>query len=465
MTKEQNSEDNKNSPLPTPVVPARDELDAAGKSLSEALRISFIILKVIMIVLIVAFLASGFETVDSEEQAIVLRFGRIQTILDPGPHWILPYPIDEIVKIPVKTQVNLPINSFWYYQSQADMLAERQRPVRPDQPLEPLRDGYCITRGENRIETAATAGTYNQATPGGAVNVGNVGGGLGPAETGADGSDYNIVHTKWQLSYQISDPERFFRNIHVEDFEPGDVYFNVITESITPLLKDLFEDSVVTAMVNYTIDEAISSREMIPRHVKRLMQEKLDILESGINVVSVQLTKSECPPQVKIAFEASTTASQTSETTVTEAKTYAENTLNKAGGPVAFALLKDKNSVGELSEQEQELLWSQLAGTAREKIAEARAYRAKVVETAKANADYLERLLPEYRQRPKLVIQKIYLDAIEQIFANANEKFVIQTTGGTKGSQMRVLLNRDPSLKPKRSKEQTQQQNQEMGTP
>jgi membrane protease subunit HflK len=216
-------------------------------------------------------------------------------------------------------------------------------------------------------------------------------------------------------------------------------------------------------MVNYTIDEAISSREMIPRHIKRLMQEKLDILESGINVVSVQLTKSECPPQVKIAFEASTTASQTSETKVTEAKTYAENTLNEAGGPLAFALLRDKNSVSELSEQEQEKLWSQLAGTAREKIAEARAYRAKVVETAKANADYLERLLPEYRQRPELVIQKIYLDAIEQIFANADEKFVIQTTGGTKGSQMRVLLNRDPSLKPKRSKEQTQQENQETG--
>jgi len=464
MTTEQNNEDKKSPLLPTPAEPVREEFDAAGKSLSEALRISFIILKVIMIVLIVAFLASGFETVDSEEQAIVLRFGRIKTLLDPGPHWLLPYPIDEIVKIPVKTQVNLPINSFWYYQTKSDMLAERQRPVRPDQPLEPLRDGYCITRGEKQFEIASAAGTYNQATPGGAVNVGNEGGGQGPAGTGADGSDYNIVHTKWQLTYQISNPERFFRNIHVEGFKPGDIYFNVITKSITPLLKDLFEDSVVTAMVNYTIDEAISSREMIPRHIKRLMQEKLELLESGINIVSVQLTKSECPPQVKIAFEASTTASQTSETKVTEAKTYAENTLNEAGGPVAFALLKDKNSVSELSEQEEELLWSRLAGTAREKIAEARAYRAKVVETAKANADYLERLLPEYRQLPELVIQKIYLDAIGQIFANANEKFVIQTTGGTKGSQMRVLLNRDPSLKPKRSTEQTQQQNQGTGT-
>jgi membrane protease subunit HflK len=449
MTTEQNSEENKNLPLSAPVKPAGDELDTASKSLSEALGISFIILKVIMIVLIVAFLASGFETVGSEEQALVLRLGKIRGVgekrlLGPGPHWILPYPIDEIVKIPVKTQVNLPIDSFWYFQTQSEILSGQPRPVPPNQALEPLRDGYCITRGEKRIEAATADGP----------------GSRGGVNTDSDGSDYNIVHTKWQLTYQIDDPERFFRNIHVEDFKPGDIYFDVITKSITPLLKDMFDDSVVTAMVNYTIDEAISSRDRIPIHVKRLLQEKLDIIESGIKIVSVQLTRSESPRQVKGAFEASTMASQRSETTITDARTYAENTLNEAAGPLAFALLRGKKSVSELSEQEQEPLWEQLAGTAREKIAEARSYRARVVETAKANADYLERLLPEYRQRPELVIQKIYLDAIEQILINADEKFVIQTAEGTKGSEIRVLLSRDPSLKPKKSKKQTEQENQ-----
>ena len=481
MTTEQNNEENKNLPLPAPVKPAGDELDAASKSLSEALGISFIILKVIMIVLIVAFLASGFETVGSEEQALVLRFGKIRGVgekrlLGPGPHWILPYPIDEIVKIPVKTQVNLPIDSFWYFQTQSEILSGQQRPVRPNQPLEPLRDGYCITRGEKQINTASASGPGGEITVRGEIGISYQGGqvgvevtdmsisSLGSVNTGSDGSDYNIVHTKWQLTYQIDDPERFFRNIHVEDFKPGDIYFDVITKSITPLMEDMFDDSVVTAMVNYTIDEAISSRDRIPIHVKRLLQEKLDIIESGIKVVSVQLTGSECPRQVKGAFEASTMASQKSETEITNARTYAENTLNKAGGPLAFALLKGKKSVSELSEQEQELLWSQLAGTAREKIAEARTYRARVVETAKANADYLERLLPEYQQRPELVIQKIYLDAIEQIFTNANEKFVIQTAEGTKGSEIRVNLSKDPSLKPKKTKEQREQENQEQAT-
>jgi regulator of protease activity HflC (stomatin/prohibitin superfamily) len=124
-------------------------------------------------------------------------------------------------------------------------------------------------------------------------------------------------------------------------------------------------------------------------------------------------------------------ASQTSQKTITDARAYAEDTLNKA------------------------------SATAQEEIAEARAYRTKVVETAKANADYLQRLLPEYRQRPKLVIQQIYLDALEQILGdNPDEKFVVQTTEGSKGTQMRVLLNRDPSLKPKTQEEQTTQEGQ-----
>jgi membrane protease subunit HflK len=97
-------------------------LDAASRSLFEALRVSFIILKVIMIVLVVLFLASGFKTVGPDEQALVLRFGKIRGIGDqrirgPGLHWVFPYPIDTIVKIPVEKRVNLPINSFWYFQT------------------------------------------------------------------------------------------------------------------------------------------------------------------------------------------------------------------------------------------------------------------------------------------------------------------------------------------------------------
>ena len=413
-----------------------DQLDAAGKSLSEALSISFIILKVIMIVLVVAFLASGFKTVGSDERALVLRFGKIlgvgeERVLGPGPHWVFPYPIDEIIRIPVEKKVNLPINSFWYFQTKEEILEGSKRKERPPASLNPLQDGYCITRSEKQSDAIA----------------------------GSDCNDYNIIHCKWQITYQIDDLERFFRNVYAEDVKPGQVYFDVITKSITPLLEDLVEDSVVAAMVNYTIDDAIKSQDRIPKHVARLLQEKLDQIESGIKIVSVYLTDITWPRQVDEAFLASIKASQTSQTAISGARTYAENTLNQAAGPVAqrlFAALHDKN----ISDQEKELLWSQLAGAAEEKIAQARAYRTKVVETARANADYLQQLLPEYRKRPQLVIQKVYQDAIEYVLNNADEKFVIQPTQGAKGREIRILLSRDPSLKPKSSKEQRAQQEQ-----
>ena len=422
--------DNKNLQPQSPEKSAGDELDAAGKALSEALRISFIILKIIMIVLVIVFLASGFRTVGSDEQALVLRLGKIRGVgekrlLGPGLHWVFPYPIDEIVKIPVAKKVNLPINSFWYFQTGEQMLDQGPKSRRSIKPvLYPTRDGYCITRSEKQSKTIA----------------------------GFTGSDYNIVHCKWQLTYQIDDPESFFRNVYVEDVEPGEIYFGVITKSVKPLLQDLVEDAVVTAMVNYTIDEAISSKDTIPDHVKKLLQEKFDKIESGIKVVSVQLTDVTWPRQVDYAFLASIRASQASQRAISEAKGYAEKTLNEAAGRVAgelFVVLEDKT----VSEQQNELLWSQLAGAAQKKIAQARAYRTKVVETTKANAEYLQKLLPEYRKRPKLVVQKIYQDAVEEVLNNADEKIIIQPTEGTRGKEIRILLNRDPTIKPKKTKD------------
>jgi len=424
---EQDKENNKDLRPQVPEKSVADELDAAGKSLSEALGISFVVLKIIMIVLVIAFLASGFKTVGSDEQALVLRFGKIrgvgeERLLGPGLHWIFPYPIDEMVKIPVEKKVNLATRAFWYYQTEAEILGEGPKPRnRVPEKLGPVRDGYCLTRSETQENVVA----------------------------GSDGSDYNIVHSRWQLTYQIAKPELFFKNVYVEDIKPGEIYFDVIKNTVEPLLQSLLEDAVVTAMVNYTVDDVMFDQiAALTGHIKRLLQKNLETIESGVEVVEVQLIEKIWPRQVDEAFQAAHKASQESQKAISKARTYAENTLNEAAGPVAeqlFAALHDES----VSEQEEELLWSQLAGAAQEKIAEARAYRTKVVEIAKANADYLQRLLPEYRKRPKLVIQEIYRDAIEYVLNNTDEKIIIQPGEGAEDREIRIRLNRDPTLKPK----------------
>ncbi len=405
------------------------KLDAAGKSLFEALRISFIILKIIMIVLVIVFLTSGFRTVGSDEQALVLRFGKIRGVgekrlLGPGLHWVFPYPIDEIVKIPVAKKVNMPVNSFWYPEKLPPGPKER---IRMSEVLDPIKDGYCITRSEPQENVAA----------------------------GSDGSDYNIVHSRWQLTYQITKPELFFKNVYVEDVKPGEIYFDVIKNTVEPLLQKLFEDAVVTAIVNYTVDDVMFDQiAALTGHVKKLLKKNLETIESGVEVVEVQLTDKTWPRQVDEAFQAAHKASQESQKAISEARTYAEKTLNEAAGPVAeklLAVLEGKST----SEQERELLWAQLAGAAQEKIAQARASRTKVVQTARADAEYLQKLLPEYRKYPKLVVQKIYLDAIAYIFNNVDEKIIIQPTKGTKGIVLWLYINSDPELKPKSKKEQS----------
>ncbi|MCJ7778909.1 MAG: SPFH domain-containing protein [Sedimentisphaerales bacterium] len=411
---------------------AQDKLDAAGKSLFEALRVSFAILKVIMIVLVFIFLASGFRTVGSDEQALVLRFGKIRGIgeerlLGPGLHWVFPYPIDEIIKIPVQKKVNLPIDSFWYSLTATELLSEGQKVKgRVPEKLNPVKDGYCITRGENQDRLIA----------------------------GITDSDYNIIHCKWQLTYKIDDPERFFRNVYVNlaAIEAGQNYTDVISKEVTPLLENMVADAVVPAMAYYTIDDIMFEHvARVTQHVTKLLQEKLDRIGSGIQVVSMQLTDRIWPRQVDDAFQRSITASQESQKAISQARTYYDNTLNGAAGPVAeqlYAALHDK----AVTEGDKELLWSQLAGAGQEKIDQARAYRTKVVESAKANADYLHRILPEFRKRRELITRDIYAAALEQVLNYADEKFIIQPAEGSAGTEIRISLNRDPTIKPKSEK-------------
>jgi membrane protease subunit HflK len=411
-----------------------EQLDAAGKSLSDALRISFTILKIIMIVLVVAFLASGFRTVGPDERALVLRFGKIrgigdEAILGPGAHWVFPYPIDEMVKIPAGKNINLPVNTFWFKETREDVMGQGVKPrnVRAEK-LDPLDEGYCLTRNQAAAGSAQTPEAQ--------------------LARDTEGSDYNIVHTKWQINYQINNVDQFFRNVHVRDVKPGEVYSDIMVASITPLLRSVVDDAIVTTMVHYTIDEAIQSVDTIPRRVQQLVQEKLDALESGIRVVQMQLVSTTWPMQVDEAFQAFVEASQKSSQTVTQARTYAETTLNKTAGHVAEPLCKallDPNS----DRQQRELLWAQVTGDAQAAISEAQAYQTKVVEGARASANYLMSILPEYRKRPALVARELYLAAIQEVLTNADEKFIFDASEKAGDREFRILLNRDTRLKPK----------------
>lgn len=393
--------------------------DVGIQSLTDALKKSFVVLKIIMFVVVVLFVASGIFKVQYDEQALILHFGEVKgdefedRVRSSGLYYSFPKPIDEIVRIPVTKSQELLIKSFWYFQTPEQEL--KGDSGRAGAQMDPLIDGYCIARSESSIGSAA---------------------------------DYGILHAKWNLVYTIADIESFFSNIYYRAPKPGEDFYDVVEEDVVPLLKAIAEDAIVTTTVNYSIDDAISNRFPIVTEVKRRLQDKLDSIDSGIKVDAMQITSLTWPRQVDNEFEAASKASQESQEIVTEAKGDAERMLNETGGANAERILADLKADG-LSEDKRIVLLSQLSGAAQARISVARTYRTEVVERARANADYLAKLLPEFEKRPELVLDKIHQEAIEEIMSNADEKFFIQPG---KGDEIRILINRDRAIEKEKRK-------------
>ncbi|HDS84883.1 MAG TPA: protease modulator HflK [Phycisphaerales bacterium] len=398
--------------------PTFDELDAAGQSLTNALRVSFTILKVIMVLLIVLFAVSGVFRVQPDEEALVLQFGRFRgegehRILRPGLKFAFPEPISEVIRIPVQRVQTLDVDSFWYFETEQERLG-RTPPRMVTGPLNPLRDGYCLTRNDQ--------------------------------QTGLAGTDYNIVHSRWTITYRIRSPIDFFESIYIRPRNPGEDLLDAAAETVEPLLNSLASNAIVTTMVKYSIDDAVRSRSDIAVDVQNTLQRKLDEIGSGIEIDAVRADRIVWPRQVDAAFQESNRARQESEQARIDAASYKERLLTDVGGPQAEELLEQLRN-GDLTGEEQMELVSHLAGQVQTVISEARAYRMRVVEEAKANAEYLTALLPEYRKRPELVLQQIYQDAIQQVLSDADEKIVIQPSQGGQSREIRVLINRDPQIR------------------
>src|SRR5690606_33585140 len=91
----------------------RDAMDPANQSLAEALRLSYRVLQIVMLLLVVLFLASGFRTVDDGQSGVATVWGRIRTVdgeaaLSPGPQFSLyPYPIGDFILFDVDRVVDL----------------------------------------------------------------------------------------------------------------------------------------------------------------------------------------------------------------------------------------------------------------------------------------------------------------------------------------------------------------------
>lgn len=150
-----------------PHTDAPETRDAGSQALAEALGSSFTIVKIVMALMVVAFICSGFFQVGPQEKAVILRFGKPvgvgeKMLLGAGLHWSFPYPIDEVVRIPITQIQTLTSDNGWYFTTPEQELSGEELPAGAS--LNPAIDGYVLTADRNIVHTRATL-SYHIVNP------------------------------------------------------------------------------------------------------------------------------------------------------------------------------------------------------------------------------------------------------------------------------------------------------------
>jgi membrane protease subunit HflK len=254
---------------------APEAVDAGSQALAEALGSSFAIVKIVMLLMVVLFLGSGFFQVGPSEKAVILRFGRPVgegkgVLLGPGLHWSFPYPIDEVVKIPITEIQKVTSTTGWYFTTPEQELSGEELPAGPS--LNPAIDGYAIT------------------------------------------ADRNIVHTRATLNYHIEDPIAYI--------------FNFASASNT--IQNTLNQALLSTAAKFNVDDILTRdaagfQDAVLARVSDLTeQDQLGIVIDNCQVFSV------APRQLKDVFDRVTIAQQNQSKQIYDANTYRDKTLLNA---------------------------------------------------------------------------------------------------------------------------------------
>jgi membrane protease subunit HflK len=276
--------DHRQPPLSSPP-PLEPEVadDAGSQALSEALRSSFAIIRVIMVLLVIVFLGSGFFTVGTQEKALLLRLGRPvggaeTSLLGPGPHWAFPYPIDEVVRIPVGQVQVIQSTIGWYATTAAQEAAGNEPPPGPS--LNPALDGYVLT------------------------------------------ADANIIHVRGTLRYRIS--------------EPGIRYVFEFAQASNSV-QNAFNNALLYASASLPVDRALRDNAEFRERVRRRLEQMIATERMGITVDQIDLLA--LPPrQVKADFDKVSQALVRRSKDLNGARSYENERLSRAKAEAAVRL-------------------------------------------------------------------------------------------------------------------------------
>ena len=147
------------------VLEANSSGEAGSRAMEQALRSSFVILKLVIAVLVIYLVFSNTYSVDQDKSgAIELRFGQIQTtdpdeVYKPGIRFAWPYPIEE--KVEIKRERPVKSNAAWHAPIGRVEIGDPPE----NRPVDASSDGYVITSDDKILHIRAEM-TYRVTDPG-----------------------------------------------------------------------------------------------------------------------------------------------------------------------------------------------------------------------------------------------------------------------------------------------------------
>ena len=187
-------------------------------------------------------------------------------------------------------------------------------------------------------------------------------------------ADENIVVVDLVVQYQNADAQAYLFNVRDPDGTLSDIIESVIREVVGKYPADFV---------------LLEGRAEIAVETQRLVQEAIEDYGVGITVTKVNLQDTNFPSQVEAAVQDAIKAREDKERLAFEAQSYANDILPKARG----------ESV--------------------RRIQDAEAYKARVIADAEGESSRFEQLLAEYERAPSVTRTRLYLEAIEDVYADS----------------------------------------------
>jgi membrane protease subunit HflK len=210
-----------------------------------------------------------------------------------------------------------------------------------------------------------------------------------------------VANYKYNTEMLTADEQYVFIDMTVQyrRTDPVKYSFEVVDPELT--LQDVTESALREVVGTSELEVLIAARrDEIATRTRDVLQSTLDSYGAGLTVTSISLENVNYPAAVQDAVDDAQKARNDSERYVFEADAYARDIVPKARGDAARM------------------------------IQDAEAYRARVIADAEGEAARFEALLTEYQKAPEVTRERLYIDAIEDVYGRSNKVFLDSSGSG-----------------------------------